>query len=145
MYSRETLNEILGCAASRDSNTPGLLDYHELILKGFPWEIASHAMNALSIPDDSMALLLGMSPIALDKLKKSRSRLAPMASDRLFRFARIAATATYVLEDLESAISWLSRPQIGLGGRVPLEFIRTDSGTVEVEKLLGRIEYSVLS
>ncbi len=40
---------------------------------------------------------------------------------------------------------WLRQPQFALGGRVPLEMLHTEAGTREVEDLLGRIEYGVIS
>ena len=66
-----------------------------------------------------------------------------MASDRLFRVARIGALAIEVLEDEARAVSWLKRPQIGPGGRTPLELLTTDVGRDQVEKLLLRIEHGV--
>ena len=67
------------------------------------------------------------------------------ASDRLFRVANIFASAKQVFESEEAALKWLHNPQIGLGGRVPLDMIMTEAGTHEVENLLGRIEYGVIA
>lgn len=60
------------------------------------------------------------------------------------QYARILKLATAVFEDKQKAISWLSRPQVGLGDKVPLEMIETEDGAREVENLLGRIEHGVL-
>jgi putative toxin-antitoxin system antitoxin component (TIGR02293 family) len=40
-------------------------------------------------------------------------------------------------------MSWLRRPQPGLGGRVPLELLVTQAGADQVETLLRRIDYGV--
>ena len=45
----------------------------------------------------------------------------------------------------DRARQWLSFPQYGLGGVVPLDYARTEVGAREVETLLGRIEYGVYS
>jgi putative toxin-antitoxin system antitoxin component (TIGR02293 family) len=55
------------------------------------------------------------------------------------------ALAIEVLESEAAALHWLKRPQIGLGGRVPLALLSTDPGRDQVEKLLLRIEHSVYS
>ena len=49
------------------------------------------------------------------------------------------------LGDVESARSWMTTKQPGLGKAVPLDFARTEIGAREVENLLGRIEYGVYS
>ena len=63
----------------------------------------------------------------------------------MVRFARLLGKAVGVLESEENARQWLSSPQFGLGGAIPLEYARTEVGAREVENLLGRIEYGVYS
>ena len=53
--------------------------------------------------------------------------------------------AVDVLGSEEEARRWLERKQWGLGGAVPLQHAKTESGAREVETLLGRIDYGVLS
>ena len=53
--------------------------------------------------------------------------------------------AVEVLESEENARRWLTSPQFGLGGAVPLEYAETEVGAREVEDLLGRIEHGVYS
>lgn len=53
--------------------------------------------------------------------------------------------AVKVLESEENARVWMTSPQIGLGGAVPMEYASTDAGACEVEDLLGRIDYGVYS
>ena len=49
------------------------------------------------------------------------------------------------MESEENARQWLSSPQFGLGGAVPLKYAETEAGAREVEDLLGRIENAVYS
>ncbi len=53
--------------------------------------------------------------------------------------------AAEVMEGEEPARRWLTSPQVGLGGAVPLDYAETEVGAREVEDLLGRIEYGVYS
>jgi putative toxin-antitoxin system antitoxin component (TIGR02293 family) len=53
--------------------------------------------------------------------------------------------AIEVMESEEDARRWLTSPQFGLGGVVPLAYAETEVGAREVEDLLGRIEYGVYS
>ena len=60
------------------------------------------------------------------------------------RLAHLHERAVEVLGDEEEAWRWLEREQWGLGGAVPLQHAKTESGAREVEVLLGRIDYGVL-
>ena len=53
--------------------------------------------------------------------------------------------AVEVMESEKNARQWLTAPQFGLGGAVPLEYAETEVGAREVEDLLGRIEQGVYS
>ena len=72
-------------------------------------------------------------------------RLSPVESDRVYRFARIIALAEDVFEDRDEALEWLNSPQHGLGGLLPFVMLQTDAGACEVEELLVRIDYGVIS
>ena len=87
---------------------------------------------------------LGISKATLHR-RKSAGRLDAAESDRVVRFARLLGKAASVMESLEEGRRWLTSPQVGLGGAVPLEYAETEVGAREVENLLGRIEYGVYS
>jgi putative toxin-antitoxin system antitoxin component (TIGR02293 family) len=98
----------------------------------------------LDLPMDKLGPLLGISKATLHR-RKSAGKLDTAESDRVVRFARLLGKAASVMESLENGRRWLSSPQIGLGGEVPLVFAGTEAGAREVEELLGRIEYGVYS
>ena len=60
---------------------------------------------------------------------------------------RVAAGTPIRFSDLFGSVergrAWLKFPQRGLGGAVPLDYAQTEVGALEVERLLGRIQYSV--
>ena len=88
--------------------------------------------------------MLGISKATLHR-RKITGRLDAAESDRVVRFARLLGWAASVMESLDNGRRWLTSPQVGLGGAIPLEYAETEVGAREVENLLGRIEYGVYS
>jgi putative toxin-antitoxin system antitoxin component (TIGR02293 family) len=118
-------------------------DWEAVVSKGMPVGSAEALRRRIGIGDDVLARLLGVSEKTLSRVRAARARLDPVASDRLFRVARIGALAIEVLEGKAPAVRWLKRRRIGLGGETPLALLTTDAGCAEVEKLLLRIEHGV--
>ena len=100
--------------------------------------------SSLNLPMEKLAPMLGISKATLHR-RKLAGRLDPAESDRVVRFARLMGKAVEVMESPENARLWLSSPQFGLGGAVPLEYAESEVGAREVEDLLGRIDYGVYS
>jgi len=117
-----------------------------LIEDGFPVRVIDCLQQNTGISDEALSRLLWVTRPTLRKWKQSgKGRLSRDKSDRVYRIARIFAIAESVFESRDSAIRWLSREQRGLGRRVPMDLLRYELGAREVENLLGRIEYGVLS
>lgn len=128
------------------------IDFDPLIRKGMPQATLYHVKKTFDLSDETLASIIGVSlrtvarrRVVSQKLNKPAARLSPVESDRLYRFARILALAEDVFESREDAIEWLNSEQYGLGGAVPLNMLQTDAGSREVEELLLRIEYGVIS
>jgi putative toxin-antitoxin system antitoxin component (TIGR02293 family) len=100
--------------------------------------------TSLDVPMERLVPMLGISKATLHR-RKVGGRLGPAESDRLVRFARLMGKALEVMESEGNARQWLTSPQFGLGGAVPLDYADTEVGAREVEDLLGRIEYGVYS
>ncbi len=111
---------------------------------GLPVRELDDLQSGLDLPMDKVGSLLGISKATLHR-RKATGRLDTSESDRVVRFARLLGKAVAVLESEIHARQWLSSPQRGLGGAVPLEYARTEVGAREVENLLGRIEHGVYS
>jgi putative toxin-antitoxin system antitoxin component (TIGR02293 family) len=99
---------------------------------------------SLDVPMERLAPKLGISRATLNR-RMAEGRLEPGESDRLVRFAKLMGKAIEVFDTTENARRWLTSPQIGLGGALPLDYAETEVGAREVEDLLGRIEYGVYS
>lgn len=85
--------------------------------------------------------LAGMTPATADRKIRNEERLAPEASERLTRIARIEAEAIDVLGSEEVAHRWLEAPNSALGGERPLEMTDTGYGAGAVLRLLSAIRY----
>lgn len=111
---------------------------------GLPVQELDDLQTSLDLPMERLVPMLGISKATLHR-RKAAGRLDPAESDRVLRFARLLGKAVEVLESVENARRWLTSPQVGLGGAIPLEYAESEIGAREVEDLLGRIEYGVYS
>lgn len=126
---------------SREFTTAGLI---QSLKCGLPVQELHDLRSSLDLPMERLVPMLGISKATLHR-RMAAGRLDPAESDRVVRFARLLGKAVEVMESRENARAWLSAPQRGLGGAVPLEYAETEVGAREVEDLLGRIEYGVYS
>lgn len=117
--------------------------WHERILEGLPVAAIENVKARAALTDAEMARLLGVGEATLRRARASGAALDPATSDRLYRLSKVIAVALEVLESEHNALSWLRRPQPGLGGEVPLDRLVTQAGADEVETLLRRIDYGV--
>ena len=145
-----TVAAILGGEKELGQRVKSRIDFDALIKKGMPLGVISHIKREFNLPDEVIARIIGVSPRTVSRRRKAvkipaKERLSPVESDRVYRFARIVAMAEDVFEDKNEALEWLNSPQHGLGGRVPFDMLQTDAGAREVEELLLRIDYGVIS
>jgi putative toxin-antitoxin system antitoxin component (TIGR02293 family) len=116
----------------------------EEIRMGLPMDELEVLRASLDIPMEKLASKLGIS-VATVQRRKRQGRLEAGESDRVVRFARLMGKAVTVFGNEKDARDWLSSPQFGLGGAVPLDYAKTEVGAREIENLLGRIEHGVYS
>ena len=84
--------------------------------------------------------------IASRTLQHRRSRhekLTVEESDRVLRVLRALSQAEIVYESRERSLAWLRRTNPRLGGRMPLELLKTDSGSRIVEEILTQIDEGI--
>lgn len=117
--------------------------WHERILAGLEFKAVDKIKEHAELTDPELARLLGISEATLRRARAAGRALDGATSDRLYRLSKILAVAEEVLTDAEHAMTWLRRPQPGLGGRVPLDLLVTQAGADEVETLLRRIDFGV--
>src|SRR6058998_210294 len=120
---------------------------HELIRriqKGLPFSDLKVLQDSIDMPFEQLAAKLSISRSTLQR-RKAAGRLSPDESDKVMRYSRLVRQAADFFGDIEKARAWLKHPQYGLGGAVPLDYARTETGAREVENLLGRMKYGVYS
>ncbi|MGH2416337.1 MAG: type II RES/Xre toxin-antitoxin system antitoxin [Microcystaceae cyanobacterium] len=116
-----------------------------IVRAGLPSSSAARLAEYYGISQTKVSQLLGVSVRTLERHQKDNRSLTPVQSDRLLRYARIAAHAEEVFENAETAKDWLKRPNSALGGEVPLDLLDTEAGVKQVDDVLTRIEYGVYS
>lgn len=126
----------------RSFDTPALV---RALKKGLSFAAFHRFRNNIDLSIKELAELVAIRPRTLNR-RQEKGRLLPDESDRLVRVSRVVALAIELFEgDVPAARSWLSRPQIALGGVSPFEMLKTEVGTREVETLIGRLEHGVFS
>ncbi len=116
----------------------------EVLRIGLPVRELNDLQATLDVPMEKLVPMLGISKATFHR-RKLAGRLDQAESDRVLRYARLMGRAMEVMETQDNARQWLTSPQFGLGGAIPLEYAKTEVGAREVEDLLGRIEYGVYS
>lgn len=144
MLAPEKIIETLG-GPQKLKRTVGSWDsLHELILGGLPYSTYTHLLTAFKLTAPEAATIFQIPARTLARRRESR-RLRQDESDRVFRFARIAAWASDVLGSDEKAGLWLHRPNRALGNKLPLSLLGTDAGIEQIEIVLGRLEHGIVS
>lgn len=144
MPSHDALVDVLGGATVLKKPVRSAEDMTSRIREGMPFAalqaLAGHAH--LDIPRLGEILMIPKRTLA--RRRKAR-RLTADESDRLVRLARIFAMATEVLGGSDKAAEWLQRSNRALHNESPIDLLDTDVGTQAVQKVLGRIDYGVIS
>ena len=115
---------------------------HEVIAtKGISGKALVTTLKLLDLRADQLALVLAQGERTFSRRATSRKALPPAEADRLYRLLRIADLAAEMIGDADKARRWLLRPVPALGGRTPLNMLRTEAGTAQVERVLYTIAY----
>ena len=119
-------------------------DLQEVLRQGFPYAAFEAFLEVLDFRTTDLADLLGVASRTLARRKTSR-QLSPIESDRLYRVAYITHMAADALGSLDKARVWLHKENRALNGDSPVSFLDTEIGERQVEELLHRINYGIVS
>ena len=115
------------------------------IEKGFLFEQLQRVRRETGFPLEVLATSIGISPRTLSRRKKEK-KLSAAESDRLVTVSRLLSLAVGLFEgNKEKAFRWFGNPNRALGDLTPLEMAATETGSREVENLIGRLEHGVFS
>ena len=100
MGSMAAVAEVLGGRKILGAKPKTALEWQEVILAGMPVGSAEALKGGISVADKPFAELIGISEKTLSRARSGRARLDPVASDRLYRLAKIV---TWTKEPLVSS------------------------------------------
>jgi putative toxin-antitoxin system antitoxin component (TIGR02293 family) len=116
----------------------------ESVREGLSIESLRKVAENLGIDERRLAEALNIPSRTFDRRLKV-GILRPTESDSLARVARLLDRATEIFGSVEKARGWMSTPLAAFGGETPLQRADTSVGAMQVDKLLGRIDYGVYS
>lgn len=112
---------------------------------GFSFEALEQLGRTTGLPLERLRVAVRITPRTLTRRKKEK-KLSPEESDRLVSVSRLLAQTFGLFEGNEEAgMRWFTSPNRALGGQSPLEVAATETGTREVENLIGRLEHGVFT
>lgn len=115
------------------------------IERGFSFETLERVHRETGFPMNLLASSVGISPRTLTRRKKDK-KLSAGESDRLVTISRLLTLSIELFEnDKEKAFRWFRSPNRALGNLTPLEMAATETGSREIENLIGRLEHGVFS
>jgi putative toxin-antitoxin system antitoxin component (TIGR02293 family) len=140
----KTVVALLGGPKVFSKKIKDVSDLQAILRQGLPYAAFEAFLEVLDLKSGDLASLLGVASRTLARRKMSK-HLSPIESDRLYRVAFITCLATMVLGSLEKARAWLHEENRALGDNSPVRLLDTEIGERQVEELLNRINYGILS
>jgi putative toxin-antitoxin system antitoxin component (TIGR02293 family) len=119
-------------------------DLDRVIHDGMPISAFRHAVELLEQPERTIVEGIGIARTTLGR-RKAAGRLGFIDSERAVRLGSVVALAKEALGSTKAAGRWLMKPNVALGGTVPITLLRTDIGTRQVEAVLGRALWGAYS
>ena len=117
----------------------------ERVEAGFSFDALERLGKTTGLPLERLRVAVRITPRTLTRRKKEK-KLSPEESDRLVSVSRLLAQTFELFEGNEEAgIRWFTSPNRALDGQSPLEVAATETGTREVENLIGRLEHGVFT
>jgi putative toxin-antitoxin system antitoxin component (TIGR02293 family) len=117
----------------------------KIIEQGFSFQQFEQIRQETGLPTEKLAATIGMSPRTLTRRKKE-NKLTASESDRLVSISRLLSLSVELFEgDNAQAFRWFVNKNRALGSISPLEMAATETGSREVENLIGRLEHGVFS
>ncbi len=136
---------LLGPSLGLGLRASGPQAVHDRILEGFPYAALERFERESEFPKEVVQEAIQLPARTLARRKES-GRLSPDESERLYRLAYVFSKVVALFEaDAAAARVWMRTPRAALGGRTPLDLVRTEVGARQVEDLIDRLEYGVFT
>ncbi len=116
----------------------------DAINQGFSVKLLQKVASNLTVNTYKAGAYIDIKTATLNR-RLSEGTLTPAESDRLYRLIEVYDAALDLFNgDKTMACHWLHSPAAGLSGELPLNLIRTSTGTNDVLALISKIESGVL-
>ena len=129
--------EIVGNVESPD-------DVIGVVKRGLNFGVIENLRFELDISSATLLKIVGISDSTMRR-RRAAGRLDQNESERVYRLGKLFHLATRVFNSRELAGQWFKIPSSALGGATPLDYADTEIGKQEIEKLLYRIAYGIVS
>jgi len=114
------------------------------IQKGFSVDSINRLNAELGWSKMALLEIMGINERSFARRKAENGLLKTDESERVARLIRIVDAATDLFEgDRSAALDWIRRPAPALGGLPPVDMLASEAGALEVNRLIGRLEYGV--
>lgn len=130
--------------------------YHTVISDDYAIMINANKGIAASIFDDILELsgipksvlaeqVFDMSVKTMFRYQKEDKILSPRVSETALKIVNLLDKGVGVFGEIEGFRQWIKKPAYGLGNRVPLDLLNTNTGIDLIEEELLRIEHGALA
>jgi len=86
-----------------------------------------------------------MSVKTMFRYQKENKKLNARLSETALKFINLLNKGVEVFGEINSLRNWLNKPAFGLGNKIPMEMLNTNTGIDLIEEELLRIEYGALA
>lgn len=113
------------------------------IKEGVALDVYNTLKAGMNVSDKVLALTMNLPERTLLR-RKYEGRFKPDESEKIIRLVRLFELAKDVLGETEAG-KWMQEQCLAFGFKTPLEYADTELGAQEVEEVLYRIKFTMLS
>lgn len=81
----------------------------------------------------------------LTRYQSDNKKLSPRVGETALKFINLLNKGVEIFGEIVSFRNWLNKPAYGLGNKIPLDLLNTNTGIDLIEEELIRIEYGALA
>lgn len=120
---------------------PAKIPPEDVVEAGLPAAVVRDFAAASGVSAGDIGEIVGASVRTMARKLAKNERLGSAESDRAYRLFDAVARAVHAFGDVDKALRWLQRSVPSLGGRKPIELLRTEIGTRSVLSAIDRVAY----
>lgn len=142
--SDHSIENLFGGVAVLGHALSNQMDYYTLAQEGLPKEALLHLMAHLNLSVRATATLLNITQRTIQR-KQDHDLLDASTSEQLIQIAEVYARGIGVFGSSLHFQTWMNLENKALGGKKPLELLRSRYGAQMILEVIGRIEHGIYS